>query len=100
MRRHAFASVPSIARPPLASALRAAAAAAQISDHLSFSREDPDDVKVKEISEILSVGDPGGPCCWRCRQRCCCCRRPSSFDVGIGARRAPCAAAVKPGSPQ
>jgi hypothetical protein len=33
--------------------------APQISDHLSFSREDPDDVKVKEIGEILSVGDRG-----------------------------------------
>lgn len=31
----------------------------QISDHLSFSREDPDDVKVKEIGDILSIGDPG-----------------------------------------
>ncbi|EFN56958.1 hypothetical protein CHLNCDRAFT_143529 [Chlorella variabilis] len=30
----------------------------QISDHLSFSREDPDDVKVKEIGDILSIGDP------------------------------------------
>ena len=33
---------------------------AQISDHLSFSRDDPDEVKVTEIGEILSVGDPGG----------------------------------------
>ncbi|KAL4425307.1 hypothetical protein ABPG75_009323 [Micractinium tetrahymenae] len=30
----------------------------QISDHLSFAREDPDDAKVREIGEILSVGDP------------------------------------------
>lgn len=31
----------------------------QISDHLSFAREDSDETKVKEIGEILSVGDPG-----------------------------------------
>ncbi|PRW33884.1 S1 RNA binding domain-containing isoform B [Chlorella sorokiniana] len=30
----------------------------QISDHVSFSRDDPDEMKVKEIGEILSVGDP------------------------------------------
>ena len=35
----------------------------QISDHVSFSRDDPDEVKVKEIGEILSVGDPGERLC-------------------------------------
>ncbi|KAL4418798.1 hypothetical protein ABPG77_010207 [Micractinium sp. CCAP 211/92] len=30
----------------------------QISDHLSFAREDSDEIKVREIGEILSVGDP------------------------------------------
>lgn len=29
----------------------------QVSDHLSFTRDDSDDVKVRELSEVVSVGD-------------------------------------------